>query len=522
MNSFTLFTLFTMTTRTSKYDDVSLAKKANSISVQPKPTIKGGDSLMERIFSIKKMIELHLGKYRDDYIVINTEQALSDYISACIENGIVAIDTETTGLDPILDSIVGVSLYTPGQKPAYIPINHVNYITLEHVENQLSPELVKEQLQRLIDAHITVIMFNASFDIRVLRNQLKLEDIYCDFDCYLAARLLNENEDVYALKKLHQKYILDDKEDAFKFDEYFKGIPFSYIPIDFGYLYAAHDAIITFELYEFQKQFIDLNSEREDMRKIAWVFYNIEMPCVSVVADMEDAGVLFDFDYNMSLKDKYHKLLDDRETAFHNACEKYSEQIAYYRKKMGSSCKLENPINIKSSDQLAILLYDIMGCELFKDKVKKKKTRTTSEAHLKHLNNDITKAILDYREFSTIVDTFIDKLPNCVNPNDGRIHCSFNQYGAKTGRMSSSNPNLQNIPSHNKEIRRMFKATTYEKDVIFDTDEFLEVDNFSELYVNDEWVYVSSLSIGDTIQLDGENFIISNIIVDGNNTRIYL
>ena len=100
-----------------------------------------------------------------------------------------------------------------------------------------------------------------------------------------------------------------------------------------------------------------------------------------------------------------------------------------------------------------------MGCEVPVDKKTKKEVRTTNEATLKSMDNPVAKAVLDYREFSTIVDTFIDKLPNCVNPKDGRIHCSFNQYGARTGRMSSENPNLQNIPSHNKEIRKMFVAS---------------------------------------------------------------
>ena len=102
---------------------------------------------------------------------------------------------------------------------------------------------------------------------------------------------------------------------------------------------------------------------------------------------------------------------------------------------------------------------DILGCEQPVDKKTKKPSRSTNEESLKAIDNDVAKAILDYREFSTIVSTFIDKLPECVNPNDGRIHCKFNQYGADTGRMSSSEPNLQNIPSHITDIRQMFTAS---------------------------------------------------------------
>ena len=162
---------------------------------------------------------------------------------------------------------------------------------------------------------------------------------------------------------------------------------------------------------------------------------------------------------NKSLKIKYHKLLDDREASFHDTCRQYQKEIDKYRSTT-EKCKLDDPINIKSPQQLGILLYDILGCKKPVDKRTKKETKSTAEDALKALNNDVANAILDYREFSTIVDTFIDKLPDCVNPNDGRIHCKFNQYGAATGRFSSSDPNLQNIPSHIKDIRTMFKASS--------------------------------------------------------------
>ena len=127
-----------------------------------------------------------------------------------------------------------------------------------------------------------------------------------------------------------------------------------------------------------------------------------------------------------------------------------------------SNVKLDDPINIASSSQIATLLYDILDTE----SVDKKTPRGTGEAILKKIaetytdgREELCKAILDYREVAKLMSTYIDKLPNCINPNDNRIHCSFNQYGADTGRFSSSDPNLQNIPSHNKDIRKMFKAT---------------------------------------------------------------
>lgn len=448
--------LFDVPNRAS--NDLMLAKKVNNASIKAPITVKGSGGLMTKMETAIALVEKHLGKYRDEYILIQDEQTLIKYIDKSIENGVIAIDTETTGLDVLLDDIAGPCIYTPGMKGAYIPINHISYMTQNRIEGQLPAWFVVEQFDRLIEAKPDIIMFNADFDIRVMR-KFGVKDIYCTWDCYIAQRLLNENEPVNKLKPLHQKYVFDGKSDAFTFDELFKGIPFTYVPLKTAVLYAAHDPKITYEFYEYQKQYLREDIDREDLQKIYWVFKNIEMPLVKVVADMEDTGVKFDFKYNEKLKDKYHALLDEREEAFHKLCDKYDNQIQNYRDIHRTNCKLENPINIKSTDQLAILLYDILDLPLFYDKKKKKETRSTAEEHLSTLDHEVAKAILNYREFSTIVSTFVDKLPECVNPNDGRIHCKFNQYGADTGRFSSSDPNLQNIPSHITDIRQMFVAS---------------------------------------------------------------
>ena len=448
--------LFDVSRSTSKSNDKKLAQKANAQSSKVAPTIRGGGGLLGRIAEIQQMVEKHLGKYKDKYQIIQDEDILNEFVDAVIDNGIISIDTETTGLDPMLDTIAGVCVYTPNQKSAYIPLNHVSYITNAIVANQLPSDTVRSAFQRFLDAHVQIIMFNADFDVRVLRHGIGLSDIYCTWDCYLAQRLLNENEDSNALKLVHQKYVLNGKEDAFTFEQLFKGIPFTMIPLQTAYLYASHDPEITYELYEYQKRFIREDSSREDMRKIYKLFTEIEMPCVSVVADMEDNGILLDFDKNEQLKAKYHPLLDEREKKFHDACKPYAKEIEAYRNKYGV---LDKPINIKSTKQLGVLLYDIIGLEPMYDKKAKKSVKTTKEEYLQTLDHPVSKAILEYREFSTVVDTFIDKLPNCVNPNDGKIHCKFNQYGARTGRFSSSDPNMQNIPSHIKDIRQMFVAS---------------------------------------------------------------
>jgi DNA polymerase I-like protein with 3'-5' exonuclease and polymerase domains len=442
---------------TGKAQDNKIAKKANATTRVATATVKGSGGIIGRISSITAMVDKYLSKYKEESIVIDTEEVLHEYISVCIENNVISIDTETTGLDPMLDEIAGICIYTPGQKTAYIPINHISYITFLKVPEQLPLDIIRQEFQRIADNKTQIIMFNGPFDVRFMEHQVGVR-LHCYWDCMPASKLLNENElaGEGGLKALHKKYCLNGKGDAFKFDDLFKGIPFTQIPIRVGYLYAAHDAKITYELYQFQKPYLIADDPvciEKGLQDVAWVFHNIEMPMVDVVIDMEDRGITFDLDYNTSLSKKYNILMDERKQHFYELCDMYRDKIEAYENTVVES-KLDNPINIASPTQIAILLYDILKIE----PPDKRNPRATGVEALSKMDNPIAKAVLAYREMAKLITTYIDKMPDCVNPNDGRVHCKFHQYGAATGRMSSSDPNLQNIPSHNKDIRQSFVA----------------------------------------------------------------
>ena len=431
-----------------KSSDKNIIKKSKTLT--KRTSIRsGGNNLAAQIQSIVAIANQKLAIHKDDYILIREPDQLYEYMKEMKQVGEGALDTETTGLNPLLVDIVGGCIYTPGQKAAYIPINHKSYITGARVKDQLDEETFSKIMK---DFHKDIhwIFHNAKYDIRVCRKTLGI-DFKPYWDTMLAGYCIDENES-HRLKDLHLKYCDSKDTESLTFDALFKGVSFDMIPINTAYLYAAGDPIKTYELYEYQKTLLN----RRVLSGPYNVFWNIEMPLIPVVADMEDRGVCLDFDVCENLHKKYHKLKEDAQNRADKAISMYQDEIDNYKMK-NPNHKLSDPISLSSPTQLAILFYDILNLE----SPDKKSPRGTGEEILKHFANgkhkDICESILEIRSLDKLIGTYIDKMPE-VALDDGRVHASYNQYGAKTGRFSSQDPNLQNIPSHNKEIRHMFKA----------------------------------------------------------------
>ena len=432
----------------TKSSDKDIIKKSKT-TVNRTSIKGGGTNLSAQIQSIVAMANTKLANHKDDYILIREPDQLYEYMKEMKQVGEGALDTETTGLNPLLVDIVGGCIYTPGQKAAYIPINHKSYITGQRTKDQMDEETVSKIMK---DFHkdIRWIFHNAKYDIRVCRKTLGI-DFKPYWDTMLAAYCIDENES-HRLKDLHLKYCDSKDTESLTFDALFKGVTFDYIPILTAYLYAAGDPIKTYELYEYQKTLLN----RRVLSGPYNVFTNIEMPLIPVVADMEDRGVCLDFDVCKNLHEKYHKIREERKKQADEAIAMYKEEIDNYKMK-NPNHKLSDPISLSSPTQLAVLFYDILGLE----SPDKKAPRGTGEDILKHFakgkEKNLCEAILGMRNVEKLLGTYIDKMPE-IALSDGRVHASYNQYGAKTGRFSSQDPNLQNIPSHNKEIRHMFKA----------------------------------------------------------------
>lgn len=431
-----------------KNNDKNIIKKSKTVT--NRTSIRsGGNNLAAQIQSIVAIANQKLAVHKDDYILIREPDQLYEYMKEMKQVGEGALDTETTGLNPLLVDIVGGCIYTPGQKAAYIPINHKSYITGVRTKEQMNEETVSK-IMKEFHKDIRWIFHNAKYDIRVCRKTLGI-DFKPYWDTMLAAYCIDEEES-HRLKDLHLKYCDSKDTESLTFDSLFNGITFDNIPISTGYLYAAGDAIKTYELYMYQKTLLN----RKVLSGPYNVFWNIEMPLIPVVADMEDRGVCLDFDVCKNLHEKYHKIKEERQKQADDALSMYATEIENYKMENPNN-KLSDPISLRSPVQLAVLFYDILGLK----SPNKKSPRGTGEDILKHFaqgkEKNLCEAILGIRNVEKLLGTYIDKMPE-ISLKDKRVHASYNQYGAKTGRFSSQDPNLQNIPSHNKEIRQMFKA----------------------------------------------------------------
>ncbi|MGC8698191.1 MAG: DNA polymerase I, partial [Halothiobacillus sp.] len=341
----------------------------------------------------------------------------------------VAFDTETDGLDLFTARIVGLSLSVKPGEAAYIPFTH----DYPGAPSQLNRETVLAELKPwLEDATRVKILQNAKFDTHVLANHgITLRGAL--FDTMLESYVLDSTATRHDMDSLAAKY-LGRKTIAFE-DIAGKGakmLPFNQIALAQAAPYAAEDADVTLQLHE------RLWPRLQTAPQLAQVYTTIEQPLVDVLVAMERAGVRVDPD-----------VLAIQGLAI-DARIKAVEQAA-----MAAAGK---PFNLGSTKQLKELLFDELKLPVGK-KTPKGEPSTDEEA-LSELadSHPLPALILDYRGLSKLKSTYIDRLPQEIHPQTGRVHSAFHQAVTATGRLSSSNPNLQNIPIRSEEGRRIRQA----------------------------------------------------------------
>jgi len=436
----------------SKEMNKKVVEKANSPKQSKTISIVGNSNKLDAVISLARQ------KLIDDGTIelVTSEERFKEFMHRARQVGIMVIDTEGDSLDPIENNLAGIGFYYGEDRTIYVPMHHVDRNGKE-LPNQISDELMRSELKKCLS--MKLVYHNAKYDIRVIQKSLKLymPVFWCTL---IASNFLNENEP-HPLKTLWNKYVNKGQEaDALKFQELFKGVPYQKVPLDIAHLYAGKDPRMTFELMKFQMQYLDPESvlcKEKGLYLASMLLRDTELPLISYVSEMEDTGVCIDKPYASKLSVQYTKYYKDAEIKALS----HFKDLDYSKLTVEQRSKLSVPINLNSPPQLAIIFYD-----LFKLKSPDSdKPRGTGEELLDIMKTEypdhaqLFKDLLDYRGLAKLLSTYIDKMPREVKEKTGRLHGSFNQYGAKTGRFSSSDPNLQNIPSHNKDIRKMFIAT---------------------------------------------------------------
>lgn len=356
-------------------------------------------------------------------------QSLVQYLS---EKKEIAFDTETDSLNPVLANLVGIALSAKAGEGYYVPIGHRH-----RPEYNLDKERVRELLTPLLsDQKIQKIAQNFKFDLHVMqRAGYEIEPI--SFDTMLASYVLNpsargHNLDNLALEYFSHRMIpISDLIGSGK-----KQISFADVDPDQAAEYSAEDADYTYRLR-------GIFAPQIEEKKLAGLYYDIELPLIAVLTQMESAGVKIDVHFLNELSGQMKKEMDQIAGAIYS--------MAGFE------------FNINSTQQLGKILFEQLQLPT-KGKTAKKTAFSTDVGVLEQLAvlHPLPKAVLEYRQLTKLKSTYVDALPELINPETGRLHTSYNQAIAATGRLSSSDPNLQNIPVRTetgREIRKAFIPT---------------------------------------------------------------
>ena len=361
-------------------------------------------------------------------ITLDTKEKLDDIVNNIDKDAIVAFDTETTGLDTKVAKIVGFSFCYDADTSYYVPIGH-SYLG---VPNQIKIEDALEAIKKLFTHHI--VGQNIKFDLSLLANGYDIKPILPFADTMLMAWLSNPGSKIGldTLAKKFFKYEMKPFKEMVK-----KGEDFSAVAIEDATFYAAEDAWMTYLLYGALKKKMELSSLTPLLKEAK----NVEYPFMLVLMRMERLGIKINPDKLYALQ---KSLSEDLQTL--------TQEIYTLS---GSE------FNIKSTQQLGVVLFQQLG---LKGGKKTKTGYSTNESVLNTLKSEheIIPKILEYREYQKILSTYVDPLLKLSKADKvSRIYTSFSQTGTATGRLSSRDPNLQNIPVRSKlgrSVREAFVA----------------------------------------------------------------
>lgn len=382
-----------------------------------------------------------------DYQAVRTHEQLDAMIAALEETGSFAFDTETTSLDAMQAELVGMSFATAPGKAWYVPVGHKDGGPLSHDQlapDQLPLQEVLAKVRPLFDSEeIAKCAHNANYDLSVLVNHgVKFRNV--DFDTMIAAHLLSRH--ALGLKNLSQDVLGNEMTPISELiGTGRKQITFDQVPIEAALDYAAADADMTGRL----RQALEAPVANQGLSNL---MTDLEMPLVPVLVTMQRHGIKVDAG-----------VLREMSKDLNQGMEQVEEDL--YK-------TIGHQVNINSPQQLSEVLFNEMGLP----KTKRTKTGYSTDANSLEFIREahpVVEQILEYRQLSKLKSTYVDALPEMINPVTGRIHTSYNQIGSATGRISSSEPNLQNIPIRTelgRQVRKAFIADNVPDWLLFSAD----------------------------------------------------
>jgi DNA polymerase-1 len=363
------------------------------------------------------------------YQIITEMEELEHWIRRLKTAELYAFDTETTALDPMRAELVGLSFSVEPHEAAYVPVAH----DYAGAPRQLDRDAVLTALRPLLeDGHSAKVGQHIKYDMNVL-SRYGIEVRGVAFDTMLESYVFNSTGSRHDMDSLALKYL--GRQTTHYEDIAGKGarqIPFSQVPVETAGHYAAEDADVTLQLHE------HLWPRLRETPRQAEILTAIEVPLIPVLARMEQRGVLIDADILGA---------QSREMA---------TQMAELEERACAAAG--QPFNLGSPKQLQQILFEKLELPVIRKTPKGQPS--TAEDVLQELSADyeLPKLILEHRSLAKLKSTYADRLPGDINPASGRVHTSYHQAVAATGRLSSSNPNLQNIPIRTELGRRIRKA----------------------------------------------------------------
>ena len=386
-------------------------------------------------------------------------------------NQIVSLDTETNSLNPIDAELVGIGLCLGEENDDlfYVPLGHQ---TKKETLNQLSIEDVFSKLRNWIeDPKKEKALQNSKFDRQIFFNHgLDLKGV--TFDTLLADYLLN-NQEKHGLSEISFR-LFGFKPPSFK-ETVGKNKDFSFVDIDEASIYCGYDVFLTFKIVKIFKE--SFSKEKDELIKL---FEEIELPLEPVLSQMEMNGITIDIPYLDKLSKELKSTLEDIESKVYELA--------------------EESFNLSSPKQLGEILFEKLNL----DKKKSRKTKTgwsTDAVVLERLvdEHEIIQHLIKHRTLSKLLSTYIDALPNLINEKTGRVHTNFNQAATATGRLSSSNPNLQNIPVRTEFSRRIRKAFLPEKNWKLLSADYSQIELRILAHLADEEILINAFHKNDDI-----------------------